>query len=370
MAICEVGPVRQIVAICAEAQRAGGGEDEQRGEGRHGDGADDAGEQRQDQEHPEPGEDRRPAGAGAGGPVEGGLADRTADGLALEEPGAEVADALGDEVDVGVGAGPVVVGGGLGDAGALHEHDRGDRQRAGEQRPRERRQLGPRRQGDAAGDVALVLDLGDIGARDEHDDRRDGQGDDGAEGGDAGAAEQEDDGERRDADEDRRRSISLGWIRTSQAFCTATDPSASAPVRSGICPAMMFTATPLRKPTITEWLTNRVNRPRRSSPAAIIAAPAMRVRRNSAAGRSSGLEVLQRGSGGERGGARGGDHHQLRAGAEPAGDRPGEAGVEPVDRVDAGQHAGRHPVGDAADGAPASRPSRRSSACAAAAPPT
>ena len=52
---------------------------------------------------------------------------------------------------------------------------------------------------------------------------------------------------------------------------------------------MMLTATPLRKPIITEWLTNRVNRPSRSSPAAIIAAPAMSVRRNSAAGRSSGL---------------------------------------------------------------------------------
>ena len=80
-----------------------------------------------------------------------------------------------------------------------------------------------------------------------------------------------------------------GWVRTSHAFWRATDPSASAPVRSGIWPAMMLTATPLRKPIITEWLTKRVKRPRRSSPAATIAAPAMSVSRNSAAGRSSGL---------------------------------------------------------------------------------
>ena len=52
---------------------------------------------------------------------------------------------------------------------------------------------------------------------------------------------------------------------------------------------MMFTATPLRKPIITEWLTKRVKRPSRSSPAATIAAPAMSVSRNSAPGRSSGL---------------------------------------------------------------------------------
>jgi hypothetical protein len=86
-------------------------------------------------------------------------------------------------------------------------------------------------------------------------------------------------------------SIRLGWVRTSHAFCRATDPSPSAPVRSGICPAMMFTATPLRKPIITEWLTKRARRPRRSRPAATIAAPAIRVRRNSAAGRSSGLRL-------------------------------------------------------------------------------
>ena len=88
----------------ADAQRADGGEDEQRGEGRHGDGADDARERGQDQQQPQAGEDRRPAGAGTGGAVERRLTDGSADGLALEEAGAQVAHALGDEVVVGVGA--------------------------------------------------------------------------------------------------------------------------------------------------------------------------------------------------------------------------------------------------------------------------
>jgi hypothetical protein len=51
---------------------------------------------------------------------------------------------------------------------------------------------------------------------------------------------------------------------------------------------MMLTDTPVRKPVITEWLTKRVNRPRRSRPAAIMTAPARSVSRNSAPGRSDG----------------------------------------------------------------------------------
>ena len=85
-------------------------------------------------------------------------------------------------------------------------------------------------------------------------------------------------------------SIVPGWVTTSHAFCTAIDPSASVPARSGIWPAMMLTETPVRNPIITEKLTKRVNRPRRSRPAAIITAPAISVSRNSAAGRSSGLK--------------------------------------------------------------------------------
>ena len=203
MAICEVSPVRQMVAICPKRNEPAAAKISRAARVGMATAPTTPENSAEDQQHPQTGEDRRPAGARPGGPVEGGLADRTADGLALEEPGAEVADALGDEVDVGVGAGAVVVGGGLGDADTLHEHDRRHRERAGEQRPRERRPLGPGRQRDPSGDVALVLDLGDVGAGQDHGDGRHRQREHGAEGGDAGAAEQDDDGERGDAGEDR-----------------------------------------------------------------------------------------------------------------------------------------------------------------------
>ena len=49
----------------------------------------------------------------------------------------------------------------------------------------------------------------------------------------------------------------------------------------------MLTATPVRKPIITECGTNRVKRPRRRTAAATISPPAIRVSRNSASDRRS-----------------------------------------------------------------------------------
>ena len=46
-------------------------------------------------------------------------------------------------------------------------------------------------------------------------------------------------------------SISPGLVTTSHAFCTAR-PDASTPSRSGSWPSTMFTAMPVRKPSITE----------------------------------------------------------------------------------------------------------------------
>ncbi len=66
-----------------------------------------------------------------------------------------------------------------------------------------------------------------------------------------------------------------------------TRPVASTPHRSAICPNTMLTATPVRNPIITEWETNRVKRPRRSSPATIITAPATRVSHTNASSRSA-----------------------------------------------------------------------------------
>ena len=52
--------------------------------------------------------------------------------------------------------------------------------------------------------------------------------------------------------------IAEGWVTTYSAFSIATLPSATAPARSGTWPATMFTATPVRKPIITECDTNLV----------------------------------------------------------------------------------------------------------------
>ena len=48
-----------------------------------------------------------------------------------------------------------------------------------------------------------------------------------------------------------------GWVTRSQNFASANGPDTSAPTRSGIWPKTMLTATPVRKPIITEWGTNR-----------------------------------------------------------------------------------------------------------------
>jgi hypothetical protein len=81
--------------------------------------------------------------------------------------------------------------------------------------------------------------------------------------------------------------MSLGWVSTFQALTTAGLPFCVEPSRSPSWPRMMFTATPLRNPVSTDTETNRVNRPQRSMPAAIIITPASADSMNSASGRSA-----------------------------------------------------------------------------------
>ena len=64
-----------------------------------------------------------------------------------------------------------------------------------------------------------------------------------------------------------------------------------------------------------------------------------------------GIDLVDRRPRCERGGARRRDDHALGARAQTARDRANEARVEAVDRIDAGEHAGGHPVRHAADGA-------------------
>ena len=72
-----------------------------------------------------------------------------------------------------------------------------------------------------------------------------------------------------------------------QALARAGLPETSEPTRSGSCPRTMLTATPVRKPIITECGTNRVKRPIRRAAAAIMTPPAIRVRRKRASDRRS-----------------------------------------------------------------------------------
>jgi len=81
--------------------------------------------------------------------------------------------------------------------------------------------------------------------------------------------------------------MSPGWVAMYQAFWLATPPLAFTPSRSGNWPMTMFTDTPVRNPSITERDTNRMYRPSRKIPAAIITAPVSMVSRTRALARSS-----------------------------------------------------------------------------------
>ena len=334
-----------------DAQRAGGGVDQQGGQRGHGDGPDDAGEQRQDQEHPQTGEDRRPPGTGAGGPVEGGLADRTADGLALEEPRAltlptpwAMKSALASErVPSSLGAdsatptpctSTIAV---TANAPASSDHENDDSSgHAGSGMPRGMSPWSSTRATSAPDRITAIVGIARattalkaaMRVRDEQDD----------------------DGERGDADEDRRpidaarmdqhiprllhgdRSVGLGTGEVGDLPGDDVDRHAAEEAdHHGV-------ADEPGEPTHADQPGGDHRRPGHEGEEEQGCRPLLRA------------QVLHRRSSGERGGARGGDHHQLRAGAEPAGDRPAEAGIQAVDRVDAGEHARRHPVGDTADG--------------------
>ena len=84
------------------------------------------------------------------------------------------------------------------------------------------------------------------------------------------------------------RLIRPGWVSTLTALANGDCPFAGAPVRSEIWPHTMLTEIPVRKPIITEYETNRVYRPRRTTPAATRAAPARSTSRAMAPGRWAG----------------------------------------------------------------------------------
>ena len=146
----------------ADSQRPDGGEDEHGCQRRHRDLRDDAREEEQDHEDPEADEDPGPARAGTGAHVQRGRPDGTAHREASHEPRGDVPDTLGHEVAVRVRRPARLVGGDLGDARALDEDDRGDREGGGDEVEREQPELREVREREPRRDRALVLDALDL----------------------------------------------------------------------------------------------------------------------------------------------------------------------------------------------------------------
>ena len=166
-----------------DSDRPDGGDDQQAGQGGHGYLAHHAGEKHEDDKHPQPGEDRRPAGTGAGGHVERRLANGAADRLALEEPGGDIAHSLGDEVTIRVRGSAVDIRRRLAHARALHEHDGGHCEGAGNQFERQVAERRERWKGQPLRHCAEILDPLYAGqAGHAHDQRRHDQGDQSGEG--------------------------------------------------------------------------------------------------------------------------------------------------------------------------------------------
>ena len=209
----------------------------------------------------------------------------------------------------------------LGHAGALHEHDRGDRERAArattnEKSPRSRKRgqrdpaWGSRRRRRPCATPSSPSS--------DHDDGRHDQGDQRAYDGEPGAAQHDDDARaRRGRRAARPSSISPGWVSDVRRLARArSPPSAGAPVRSASWPKMMLTATPVRNPIITECERNGCSARGGGCRRATIADAGHereQEQRRRAVGR---IDARHRRSGGERGRARGRDDHQLRAGVE------------------------------------------------------
>ena len=140
-----------------------------------------------------------------------------------------------------------------------------------------------------------------------------------------------------------------GWLSTLTALARGKAPCAGAPVRSAIWPHTMLTEIPVRKPIITEYETNRVYRPRRDDPGGCQRNADQDHQQRDCLGPLGCGHALQRRARRQGGGRRRRDHHQPGIRAESASDRPGEARVQALYGIDAGQDRGRHPVRHAAD---------------------
>ena len=212
-----------------------------------------------------PGEDRRPAVACAGRDVQGGLADRAADRLTPEEagragcrrpgPGSPGSGPTGDAVGVRCR---------LADAGALDQHERRDRERPGDaaSRRRARRGAGVPGIGRPRGISPTSLTRVDrVGAR--RPTTADASGSTSAISDEYAASLVRARATRitsADTPGPARRHVDAPGGRAAgpRPWPGRTSRRRPSPPGRGSCPRTMFTATPVRKPIITECGTNRV----------------------------------------------------------------------------------------------------------------
>ena len=145
------------------------------------------------------------------------------------------------------------------------------------------------------------------------------------------------------------QTTSPGCVITYQAFAAATPGGGVTPVRSGSWPSRMFTATPVRKPSITERETNLTNRPSRSTPKAMITTPVSTVSRTIERFLASAVEAFQCRPRCQRRGRGRGHHHERGTRAQCAADLAGEGRIQAVGGVHARQHRRGHPVRNRAD---------------------
>jgi hypothetical protein len=205
----------------------------------------------------------------AGGDIESGLTHRPTDRLAAKEARGDFADPLCDEVATGVRRRPVRVWCGLRHAGALNEHDHGDRCRSGDQIERgEERQMRNVRRRETARDFARALDP-DQPTRVERQQRWHGKRHQRGDRGNPRAAQHDHQKQRRDPDR-RRDQRHVGRVGD---HVEGFDHCRAALLRrtQQVCelPEDDVHSDPVRNPVSTDTETKRVKRPRRSRPAAI-----------------------------------------------------------------------------------------------------
>ena len=184
--------------------------------------------------------------------------DRSPDGLTLEEPGGDVAPALGGEVTARVRWGAVGVGHALADPRALDEDDDRDRQGARDESDVQQAEVRDLGEGHALGDVPEIRYPGHVEVGEGRDGGGDDEGDQRAEGPQPRASQAHEDHHRHEPHEERGTVDALRIRDDRDGLGEGRVTLDRRPGQVGDLPEDDVQPTPVRNPIITEWETNRV----------------------------------------------------------------------------------------------------------------